>query len=141
MIPLFGRISMIFTTRCWSKISPGSSNHIQEYKWVILYFLLIRVFGLLEMAWNKHFLFPQIDHVARVINLPQEIVEKKLSQMILDKVLPGILDQGAGVIVLYEENPVDKTYESALETAGHFNKALDALFQRAKKLAWTFGIR
>lgn len=77
----------------------------------------------------------QIDHVANIIKLPQDIVEKKLSQMILDKVLPGILDQGKGIIVLYEDNPVDKTYEAALDTVGNFNKALDVLFQRAKKLS------
>ncbi|XP_055333244.1 26S proteasome non-ATPase regulatory subunit 11A-like [Paramacrobiotus metropolitanus] len=77
----------------------------------------------------------QIDHISKLINLDQQIVEKKLSQMILDKVLPGILDQGQGVIVLYEDNPVDKTYEAALGSVGHFNKALDQLFQRAKKLS------
>jgi len=77
----------------------------------------------------------QIDFVAKVINLPQVVVEKKLSQMILDKSLPGILDQGEGVIVLYESNPVDKTYEAALDTVGNLNKALDSLFQRAKKLS------
>ena len=73
--------------------------------------------------------------MANIIKLPQDIVEKKLSQMILDKVLPGILDQGKGIIVLYEDNPVDKTYEAALENVGNFNKALDVLFQRAKKLS------
>lgn len=77
----------------------------------------------------------QIEHVAKVIQLPQAVIEKKLSQMILDKVLPGILDQGQGMIILYEDNPVDKTYEAALDSVGNFNKALDALFQRAKKLS------
>ena len=82
------------------------------------------------------FLSSQIDHVSKMINLPQVVVEKKLSQMILDKTLPGILDQGEGVVVLYESNPVDKTYEAALSTVGNLNKALDSLFLRAKKLSW-----
>ncbi|OQV22745.1 26S proteasome non-ATPase regulatory subunit 11A [Hypsibius exemplaris] len=77
----------------------------------------------------------QIEHVSMIIELPQGVVEKKLSQMILDKSLPGILDQGEGVIVLYESNPVDKTYEAALDTVGNLNKALDSLFLRAKKLS------
>ncbi len=37
-------------------------------------------------------------------------MEPKLSQMILDKKLHGILDQGAGCIELFDEPVADKTY-------------------------------
>ena len=36
-------------------------------------------------------------------------VEGKLSQMILDKKLSGILDQGIGCLELFEPQSVDKT--------------------------------
>jgi 26S proteasome regulatory subunit N6 len=39
-------------------------------------------------------------------------VEKKLSQMILDRKLQGILDQGRGQLIIYEESPADKVHKS-----------------------------
>ncbi|KAF5272130.1 hypothetical protein FQA39_LY01212 [Lamprigera yunnana] len=58
----------------------------------------------------------QVDYIARTIKLPMPQVEKKLSQMILDTKFHGILDQGEGVLIVFENTPVDKTYEMALET-------------------------
>lgn len=76
----------------------------------------------------------QVNHVANLIKLPVATVEKKLSQMILDKKFHGILDQGAGVLIVFEESETDKTYTSALETINHMGKVVDALYQKAKKL-------
>jgi len=76
----------------------------------------------------------QVQHVANLIKLPTNTVEKKLSQMILDKKFHGILDQGAGVLIVFEETAVDKTYESALDTIHSMGKVVDALYARAKKL-------
>lgn len=77
----------------------------------------------------------QVDHIARCIRLPVVQVEKKLSQMILDKKLNGILDQGEGVLIVFDESPLEKTYETVLETIHHMSKVVDTLYQKAKKLS------
>lgn len=62
-------------------------------------------------------------------------MEKKLSQMILDKKFSGILDQGEGVLIIFESNTADKTYDAALETIQSMSKVVDSLYQKAKKLS------
>ncbi|OQR78075.1 26S proteasome non-ATPase regulatory subunit 11-like [Tropilaelaps mercedesae] len=77
----------------------------------------------------------QVDHVAKVISLPREKVELKLSQMILDRKFSGILDQGTGVLIIFEEQETDKTYVGALEVIHAMGKVVDALYHKAKKLS------
>jgi len=77
----------------------------------------------------------QVNYIANTIKLPMPQVEKKLSQMILDAKFHGILDQGEGVLIVFEETPVDKTYEMALETIQSMSKVVDTLYQKAKKLS------
>ncbi|KAL3201436.1 hypothetical protein MRX96_012482 [Rhipicephalus microplus] len=77
----------------------------------------------------------QVSHIASTIKLPMDKVEKKLSQMILDKKFSGILDQGAGVLIIFENTTVDKTYEAALETIQSMGRVVDSLYQKAKKLS------
>lgn len=62
-------------------------------------------------------------------------MEKKLSQMVLDKSFHGILDQGEGVLIIFEDAQTDKTYEACLETIQNMSKVVDALYQKAKKLS------
>lgn len=76
----------------------------------------------------------QVSHIATSISLPLAQVEKKLSQMILDKKLRGVLDQGEGVLIVFEDTPRDKTYEIALDTIHSMGKVVDTLYQKAKKL-------
>lgn len=46
----------------------------------------------------------------------------------------GILDQGEGVLIIFDEPAVDTTYEAALETIQNMSKVVDSLYNKAKKL-------
>lgn len=76
----------------------------------------------------------QVEYVAKSINLPMENVERKLSQMILDKKFHGILDQGEGILIVFEEAEIDETYELVLDNINSMGKVVDTLYQTAKKL-------
>lgn len=76
----------------------------------------------------------QVDYVAGKIGLPKDQVEKKLSQMILDKKFLGILDQETGVLVVFTPETRDTTCDDVIETIDAMNKVVDRLYQAAKKL-------
>lgn len=46
----------------------------------------------------------------------------------------GILDQGSGVLIVYDEGPPDTTYTAALDTITHMGQVVDALYEKAKTL-------
>jgi len=75
-----------------------------------------------------------VEYVARTIGLPQRSVEQKLSQMILDKKLSGVLDQGQGLLVIFGSSEEDKAYEAALGLIQNMGKVVDALYHKAKNL-------
>ncbi|XP_055780191.1 26S proteasome non-ATPase regulatory subunit 11A-like [Salvelinus fontinalis] len=60
--------------------------------------------------------------------------KRNLSQMILDTKFHGILDQGEGVLIIFDEPAVYTTYEAALETIQNKSKVVDSLYNKAKKL-------
>jgi 26S proteasome regulatory subunit N6 len=76
----------------------------------------------------------QISHIANVIELPASQVETKLSQMILDKSLLGILDQSNGTLVVYEESPTDKTYDGIIQAIKSMSHVVESLYEKARKL-------
>lgn len=99
----------------------------------------------------------QIDHVANLIKLPKvyfskyytkerflkiliiilnkDVVERKLSKMILDKKFNGILDQGTGTLIIFDAKPIDSVYENSLSIIQSISKVVDQLYVKVKKLS------
>lgn len=75
----------------------------------------------------------EISHIADMVKLPTQQVEAKLSQMILDKKFHGILDQGAGCLIVFDEPEEDKTYETAVETLKQVDKVVSSLYQKVRR--------
>lgn len=72
--------------------------------------------------------------MAEQVKLPLRDVEAKLSQMILDKVFAGILDQGEGCLEVFEEVGQEKMYEDTLETLKQIGSVVESLYAKAQKL-------
>ncbi|KAI1179745.1 hypothetical protein F4777DRAFT_531795 [Nemania sp. FL0916] len=70
----------------------------------------------------------EIDHIARMVGLDKQQVERKLSQMILDKVIVGVLDQGAGCLLIFDETHRDESYDAALQTIEKLSNVVDVLY-------------
>jgi len=70
----------------------------------------------------------EIEHVAKLVGLGTPQVEAKLSQMILDKVFSGVLDQGSGCLIVFDEVVRDKSYDAALETIKKLSDVVEVLY-------------
>lgn len=77
----------------------------------------------------------QITHTAELIELPPQLVERKLSQMILDKKLKGILDQGNNCLIVFDDPEVDQTYHLGMSTITSMGRVVDRLYAQAAKLS------
>eukprot|EP01017_Pseudomicrothorax_dubius_P028596 TRINITY_DN3401_c0_g2_i1.p1 TRINITY_DN3401_c0_g2~~TRINITY_DN3401_c0_g2_i1.p1 ORF type:complete len:357 (+),score=135.10 TRINITY_DN3401_c0_g2_i1:337-1407(+) len=76
----------------------------------------------------------QIEHVAKQLNLPGDVVQRKLSEMILDKKVDGTLDQGNGCLIVFDEIKADKLFANATDVMTNMNGVVDKLFEKAKTL-------
>lgn len=77
----------------------------------------------------------ETSHIAQLMKLPLAKIEHKLSQMILDKRFNGILDAGAGCLIVYPGQSADVAYDESLETLNNMGRVVDALSHRASGLA------
>lgn len=76
----------------------------------------------------------EIDHIAKMVGLDTQQVERKLSQMILDKLIIGVLDQGAGCLIIFDEVERDQGYDAALETIEKLSNVVDVLYTNQASL-------
>ncbi len=75
----------------------------------------------------------EIDHIADLISLPLPKVERKLGQMILDKKLNGILDQGRGQLLVYDPEPAEVIFDDTLSVMHSMGEVVSTLSQRAER--------
>lgn len=76
----------------------------------------------------------EVAHVAKLIQLPVQVVEQKLSQMILDKAFAGTLDQGAGCLEVFDAPRQDAVYPAALQIFDSISSVVDTLSLRSQKV-------
>lgn len=76
----------------------------------------------------------ELSHISKTIGLNSQQVEGKLSQMILDKVFYGVLDQGNGWLVIYDQPRVDASYEASLDLVKNLSSVVDLLYEKASSL-------
>lgn len=76
----------------------------------------------------------EISHICSIIGLPKNVIESKLSNMILDKVFYGVLDQGNGYLIVYDEPKKDETYDLSLDIIGQMSHVVDLLYDKASSL-------
>ncbi|KIK19598.1 hypothetical protein PISMIDRAFT_620890 [Pisolithus microcarpus 441] len=74
----------------------------------------------------------EIDYVAKQVGQGRQDVEAKLSQMILDKVFYGVLDQGKGRLLVFDEPEVDDTYGAAIDTLAQVEKVVESLYAKVR---------
>ncbi|KAG6520334.1 hypothetical protein ZIOFF_017383 [Zingiber officinale] len=96
------------------------------------------VAGIISSKAGLQYVGPDLDAVKAVadggdwlIELPVDHVEKKLSQMILDKKFTGALDQGAGCLIIFDDLKTDAIYPATLDTIANIWKVVDSLFVRS----------
>jgi 26S proteasome regulatory subunit N6 len=54
--------------------------------------------------------------------------------MILDNKFNGILDQGAGNLIVYEQVDKDVTFDTGIQTIKELNVVTDRLYDKARRL-------
>jgi 26S proteasome regulatory subunit N6 len=84
----------------------------------------------------------EIDHIATLAKLPLDRVQRKLSDMILDGKLKGTLDQGIGVLIVFDSDGEivsqgGSLYSEVIQTLENVGGCVDALFEKSKTIMAT----
>ena len=74
----------------------------------------------------------EIDFVAKCIGLSYQDVLNKLRQMILDKKINGILDQGKGSLIIYDVETSNPYLDKSIETFKNLEKVVEALDKKVR---------
>lgn len=74
----------------------------------------------------------EINFITESIGISNNEILNKLSQMILDKKINGILDQGRGSLIIYEDSVTNQYMEKSLKCYKNLDKVVDSLFSKAK---------
>ncbi|KAF8957703.1 hypothetical protein BDZ97DRAFT_1924318 [Flammula alnicola] len=77
----------------------------------------------------------EIAYVAETVGQERQAVEAKLSQMILDKVFYGVLNQGRGCLIVYDQPEADNTYGAAIKTLAQVRKVVESLYAKTVRIA------
>nr|XP_053641438.1 26S proteasome non-ATPase regulatory subunit 11-like isoform X2 [Cherax quadricarinatus] len=76
----------------------------------------------------------QIRHIADRIGLPRKEVERRLSQMILDKRINAQLDHRDNCLYVYASEDSDAVYQTGIDTLSQLDKTVSHLNRKVKKL-------
>ncbi|KAL3679335.1 hypothetical protein R1sor_022291 [Riccia sorocarpa] len=90
--------------------------------------------GLISSKAGLKYTGVELDAMKAVAEAYVDAVEKKLSQMILDKKFAGTLDQGAGCLIIFDDVKPDGIYPATLETIGNISKVVDSLYLKSAKI-------
>lgn len=58
----------------------------------------------------------------------------RLAEMILDKKLSGTLDQGSGILILFDEPSVPSVYSDGIEVFNNLAQIVELLHRKAQKV-------
>ncbi|KAJ7334664.1 hypothetical protein DFH08DRAFT_784698 [Mycena albidolilacea] len=76
----------------------------------------------------------ELEYVSECVGQGRQAVEAKLSQMILDKVFHGVLDQGRGCLLVFDDTEADTTYATAIDTLQQVGKVVESLYAKTVKI-------
>ena len=119
-------ISIIFIVSKELQNDPIVKSHLQALYDQLLEQNLLRVIEPYSRV--------QVSYIAESVQLSVNMVEQKLSQMILDKKFCGILDQKDATLRVFEDPQVDQTFETAVETIKQMGLVVESLYEKARSI-------
>ena len=76
----------------------------------------------------------EISHISKLIKLSVTEVEKKLAHMILDRKFSGILDQGQGTLIVYENEEENVNFQQGLDIIANMGQVVETMKGRGGRL-------